>query len=290
MDYHISNDFDLDRYLSISGATKPELFDWSIPQPSLDKTALFTLGYMMDIESHTVVYMRDLLSTRVVREVEVTSFLSCWVYEEFFHSLLLRRFLQTQGVSIDDRRFAELRTHRLVRERLVRPVAAIISRLPRHFPAVHMTWGALNEISTLTGYAALIDYVSRVSSDSASVEASLLSRILRRIIRDERRHFAFYFAQARKRLQTPAAQRLTNFLLRSFWAPVGSSVRGDEDARQVCATLFPGEIGRSRLAAIDSAISRLPGLEWFDLASRRCAVASLAAPKSESFEGRLRVR
>ncbi|MGH7879996.1 MAG: hypothetical protein ACREQD_10940, partial [Candidatus Binataceae bacterium] len=174
--------FDLDRYLSLSGATKPALFDWSAPQPRLDDDALFALGYMMDIESYTVVYLRDLLSTRAIREPAVTAFLSCWVYEELFHSIVLRRFLTSQGVSIDDGRFAELRTHRLIRERMVRPLAAIISRLTRHFPAVHMTWGALNEISTLTGYAALIDYTARVGGDDG--ESSMLAQILRRIIKD----------------------------------------------------------------------------------------------------------
>jgi hypothetical protein len=271
MDSFSCSEFDLDHYLRIAGATKPEAFDWSAPQPKLNDPALFALGYMMDIESHTVVYLRDLLSTYVVREVEVTSFLSCWVYEELFHSLLLKRFLTEQGVNVENKHFAELRTHRLARERLVRPVAKIISTLTRHFPAVHMTWGALNEILTLTGYAALIDYVVRTSSDIQSGEDLLLSRILKRIIKDERRHFAFYFAQARKRLYEPAAQRLTSFLLRLFWEPVGSSVRGGEDARRICSVLFSGDAGLSRLTTIDSTISRLPGLEWFDLATRRCA-------------------
>jgi hypothetical protein len=81
-----TNDFDLDRYLRVSGATKPESFDWNSPQRRLDDEALFCLGYMIDIESHTIVYLRELLSTRIVREVDVTSFLSCWAYEEFFHS------------------------------------------------------------------------------------------------------------------------------------------------------------------------------------------------------------
>jgi hypothetical protein len=34
------------------------------------------LAYMMDIESHTVVYLRDLLATRAVLEPDVTAFLS----------------------------------------------------------------------------------------------------------------------------------------------------------------------------------------------------------------------
>lgn len=69
--------FDLDRYLRVSGATKPESFDWTAPPPRLSDDALFTIAYMMDIESHTIVYLRDLLSTRVVLENEVTA-LSCW--------------------------------------------------------------------------------------------------------------------------------------------------------------------------------------------------------------------
>ncbi|MBF6561196.1 MAG: ferritin-like domain-containing protein [Candidatus Binataceae bacterium] len=272
----IDTHFDLDRYLALSGATKPAIFDWSAPQPALDSETLFCLGYMMDIESHTIVYMRELLSTRVIRDPAVTAFLSCWAYEEFFHSLLLRRLLAQHGVSIDDRRFAELRTRRSLHERVIGPVAAIISRLTRHFPAVHMTWGALNEISTLAGYQALLEYAERDSGgrprngEAPAAGGSLLSQILLRIAKDERRHFAFYFQQARTRLHHRGAQRLTNFLLRRFWRPVGSSVRGDPDARRVCAVLFQGAAGSRRLGQIDATVARLPGLEWFNLAAARC--------------------
>jgi hypothetical protein len=121
--------FDLDRYLRVCGATKPEIFDWTAPQPRLSDDALFTLAYMMDIESHTIVYLRDLLSTRVVRDNEVTAFLSCWAYEEFFHSLLLRRFLATQGVAIDDQRFADLRSKTSLADHIIRPGIAVLSRV-----------------------------------------------------------------------------------------------------------------------------------------------------------------
>ncbi|MGC1398643.1 hypothetical protein [Candidatus Binatus sp.] len=259
--------FDLDRYLRVCGATKPDCFDWTTPQPRLSDDALFTIAYMMDIESHTIVYLRDLLSTRVVRDNEVTAFLSCWAYEEFFHSLLLRRFLATQGVAIDDQRFADLRGQTSLADRVIRPGVAILSRATRHFPAVHMTFGAINEISTLTGYQALI---SRTDSarDRSDSPRPLLTTILERIIKDERRHFAFYFNQARCRLRAPAARRLTAFLVRNFWTPVGVTVRGDPSMRRVCAYLFPGDSGVERLATVDRAIARLPGLEWFDLGAR----------------------
>src|SRR5207253_4302556 len=150
-----SQGFDLEHYLRVAGATKPESFDWSAPQPPLSEDALFCLAYMMDIESHTVVYLHELLSTPVILDNEVNSFLSCWAYEEFFHSLLLRRLLTAQGVEITDRRFAELRTQKNLRDRLIRPFATILSKFTSHWPAVHMTWGAVNELSTLTGYHGL---------------------------------------------------------------------------------------------------------------------------------------
>jgi hypothetical protein len=261
------NAFELDRYLRVCGATKPELFDWTTPQPRLSDDALFTLAYMMDIESHTIVYLRDLLSTRVVRDNEVTAFLSCWAYEEFFHSLLLRRFLSTQGITIDDQRFADLRSKISLADRVIRPGVAIMSRITRHFPAVHMTFGAINEISTLTGYQALIARTD-FARDRSDSQRPLLTTILERIIKDERRHFAFYFNQARRRLRAPAARQLTAFLVRNFWTPVGVTVRGDFAMRRVCAHLFPGEGGVERLAAVDRSIARLPGLEWFNLGAR----------------------
>ncbi len=270
--------FDLDRYLRVCGATKPELFDWTTPQPELSDDALYTIAYMMDIESHTIVYLRDLLSTRVVRDNEVTAFLSCWAYEEYFHSLLLRRFLATQGVTVDDQRFADLRSKTSLADRVIRPGIAILSRVTRHFPAVHMTFGAINEISTLTGYQALIA-LTDFADDSSGSQHPLLTTILRRIIKDERRHFAFYFNQARSRLRAPAARRLTAFLVRNFWTPVGVTVRGDPAMRRVCAYLFPGESGVERLADVDRSIARLPGLEWFDLGARYARRVRASAPR-----------
>ncbi|HMD05214.1 MAG TPA: hypothetical protein VKG68_08050 [Candidatus Binatus sp.] len=270
--------FDLDRYLRVCGATKPECFDWTTPQPRLSDDALFTIAYMMDIESHTIVYLRDLLSTRVVRDNEVTAFLSCWAYEEFFHSLLLRRFLATQGVAIDDQRFVDLRSKTSLADRIIRTGIALLSRATRHFPAVHMTFGAINEISTLTGYQALISRTD-FTHDRSDSQRPLLTRILERIIKDERRHYAFYFNQARRRLRAPAARRLTSLLVRNFWTPVGVTVRGDPSMRRVCAYLFPGDTGVERLAAVDGSIARLPGLEWFDLGARYVRRVQASAPR-----------
>jgi hypothetical protein len=45
----------------------------------------------------------------------------------------------------------------------------------------------------------------------------LLSIVLSRIIKDESRHFSFYFNQARFRLRPHAAQMLTSLIVRNFW-------------------------------------------------------------------------
>src|SRR5215469_4680947 len=181
--------FDLEKYLRIAGATRPDIFDWSDPGPRLDDDALFCLGYMMDIESHTIIYLREMLSTAVAEDVSITAFLSCWAYEEFFHSQVLKRLLANQGVAIDDGRFAALRRARPA-DYLALKFARLLARATRHFAAVHMTWGAINELSTLTGYHALIERTRH----------PLLATVLGRIVKDERRHFSFYFSQARMRL------------------------------------------------------------------------------------------
>jgi len=253
--------FDLEKYLRISGATRPDSFDWADPGPRLDDEALFCVGYMMDIESHTVIYMKELLSTSVAEDPSITAFLSCWVYEEFFHSQVLKRFLESQGLTIEDARFAELRRRKPAR-RIAEKIAGMASHLTRHFPAVHMTWGAINELATLTGYHALIDRTRH----------PMLTTVMTRIIKDERRHFSFYFNQARRMLEDPMARRLTSFVVKHFWTPVGSPVRGDADAHRICAFLFPNDESRLRLTEMDAMIARLPGLEWFDLATRFCFV------------------
>jgi hypothetical protein len=170
---------------------------------------------------------------------------------------VLRCLLESQGVTIEDRRFAELRRAKPA-DYLAQKFACLLSRMTRHFPAVHMTWGAINELSTLSGYRALI----------GKTKHPLLAAVLSRIIKDERRHFSFYFNQARLRLRPRAAKLLTSLIVRNFWTPVGSPVRGDADARRICGYLFGDEQGPRRLAEHDSMIARLPGLGWFDMASR----------------------
>jgi len=78
-----TSEFDLDRYLRASKRVALSGVEWPrIRDHVLTGAEARCLTYMMDIESHTVVFLRDLLATRASVEPEVTAFLSCWVYEE----------------------------------------------------------------------------------------------------------------------------------------------------------------------------------------------------------------
>jgi hypothetical protein len=129
------------------------------------------LTYMMDIESHTVVFLRDLLATRACFDAEVTAFLSCWVYEELWHGEAFSRFLGEAGYvvppSYERVRRVDPFPSRVDRNQWIRRKVGtkgyashlgtlLGSTLFRDFVAVHMTWGAVNELGTLTGYHRLI--------------------------------------------------------------------------------------------------------------------------------------
>ena len=259
------DEFDLEKYIRASVGTRPESFDWSDPGPPLDEESLFCLVYMLDIEAHTIIYLRELLSTTIAEDPSITAFLSCWNYEEFCHSRTLIKLLETQGVRIDNRHFSALR-RRSPGDRLAQQIARIASMLTGHFPAIHMTWGAINELTAVYSYQAL----------SRRAQHPLVTTVLAQIIKDERRHFSFYFNQARIRLQPRAARVLTSFALRRFWKPVGGPVRGDADLRRVHDHLSADEIAIRHHAELDATIARLPGLEWFDLMSRYGAVSAPA--------------
>jgi len=119
-----------------------------------------------------------------------------------------------------------------------------------------MTWGAVNELTTLGAYQRLI----------AKTEHPILVQMLRAIIKDERRHFAFYRAQARMRLaRSRQARRITRFSLDHLWAPVGTGVRPQPETDFVATHLFGDADGALALKEMDSIIAELPGLDRTNL-------------------------
>ena len=173
---------------------------------------------MHDVENHTICYLRDVLVTRAHRDPEVTSFLTLWNYEEFWHGEAIAEVLEAHDERAGTGRIAALR-QRLPRREAWKPLTFQLgSAVTPHLTAVHMTWGAVNEWTTQAAYARLAKLADHPT----------LTVLLRRVMRQEGRHIDFYAAQARSRLaDSRAAQRLTRWALRHFWAPVGSGVIPD---------------------------------------------------------------
>ena len=140
------------------------------------------------------------------------------------------------------------------------------SVLRRDFVAIHMTWGAANELTTLTAYHRLI----------AKTEHPELVRMLQAIIKDERRHFAFYRAQARARLaRREGARRMTRWAMEHLWAPVGTGVRPQAETDFVVSYLFGDAAGIDAVGQMQRTMAELPGLAGtrFLTEATRAAVA-----------------
>lgn len=238
--------FDLDAYLSRSGAVDLQTIPWDrVPRHAVPAEALRALRYMQDIESHTIMYLRALLETRAVDDPEVATFLACWVYEETFHGIALARFVRAAGEAIELR----ARSRRTFGQRIEERLTAWLARAWPDFVAVHMAWGAINELTTLTAYRRL----------AALVDHPVLHEILDRIVLDEARHFYFYFKQAERRLARPMTARIARAVIERSWAPVGSGVQPPAETRFLAEYLFGGRDGRSAARKVDATIRDLPG-------------------------------
>ena len=274
-------DFDLDRYLRASKRVDLSSVEWDrigLHQLTLDEARCLT--YMMDIESHTVIFLRDLLATRAAFDPEVTAFLSCWVYEELWHGEAFSRFLGEAGhrvapayetVQGDDSYPTRVDRNQWIRRALatkgyVSHLGTLVgSAVFRDFVAIHMTWGAINELTTLTSYHRLI----------AKTEHPVLVQLLRAIIKDERRHFAFYRAQARRRLaRSKQARTITRWSLEHLWAPVGTGVRPQAETDHVAHHLFGDADGLVAVKEMEATLSELPGLDGVRVLSGAVEAAS----------------
>src|ERR1043166_5436184 len=246
--------FDLDAWVARSGALDLDAIPWAdVPKYEVPPEAVRTLTYMQDIESHTIIYLRSLLATRAVDDPEVSTFLACWLHEETFHGIALARFLESAGHAVPPR--ATPRGQEPITKRLESWATSMVSRAWPDFCAVHMTWGAINELTTLTGYLRL----------KAVARHPVLDELLETIMRDESRHFFFYYRQAEERLRSPAAAGVARFLVDHFWGPVGSGVGAPGELEFMAQYLFEGEDGRIAIRKVDETIRRLPGFATVQL-------------------------
>jgi len=201
--------------------------------------------YMQDVESHTVVFPGTIFSRRALEDAYVGPFLICWLYEEGMHGRALSKFLDCAGHPVPPR----VRARTTWRDRIDRTVTKMMSAAWKDFLALHMTWGAVHECTTIQAYRRL----------SQQNEHPILNELLHRIVRDEARHYAFYMWQAEQRLAAPRVARSVRAIMNRFYTPVGASHQPDALARWVSGFLFDGDDGRAAAKHVDTSIAHLPG-------------------------------
>lgn len=234
------------RFMRASRPIDLEGIEWeAIRQYPIPEDVLKVLAYMQDVESHTVVFPRTFFSKRALEDEYVGPFLVCWLYEEGMHGRALSKFLEQAGHPLPPR----TKGRTTVRDRIDRTVTRMMSAAWKDFLALHMAWGAFHECTTIQAYRRL----------TARNEHPVLNELLRRIVRDETRHFAFYMWQAEQRLSRPGVVRVVRGIMNRFYTPVGASHQPEALARWVSGVLFDGEDGRAAARHVDQSIARLPG-------------------------------
>ncbi|MHB8587319.1 MAG: hypothetical protein ACYDA0_00540 [Candidatus Dormibacteraceae bacterium] len=253
--------FSIERYKEESKKLDITGIAWeTVKDQDLSKGDLFCLHYMMDIENHVPLYLSHLLVTRACMDPILTAFLACWNYEELWHGENLGKLLNLYGIEFDTQdRIANVRANLGFQNSVSIMSTMAGSWLFKDFSAVYLSIGAINELSTLTGYGALI----RKSGHP------VLKDLLGRIIKDERRHFAFYYNSAKEWLtDNVKAQRVDRWMLERVWVPVGKGVKSQEEVDALALYLFNDEQGEAELLELDAKIGKLPGLSGIKLMSK----------------------
>lgn len=259
--------FDLDTFAETSEAVTWHDLDFdSFTEHPLDAQTLRTLRYMCDVEYHTSCFLREMLVTPSHREEDAAGFMTMWNREEFWHGEALSAVLARHGIVVD---YDELKAKRVkLGWRLALGTvqqSSLSNLIGSDFVAVHMTWGAANELSAVAAYRRLADMNDHPA----------LSPLLRRIGQQETRHVAFYTTQARERLEKSSrAQGLVRLILDKVWRPVGSGIMHETEVKHVMGHLFAGH--GEELDKLDKRLQRLPGLEGltvFRSAFRRLGIA-----------------
>ncbi|MFN2466048.1 MAG: ferritin-like domain-containing protein [Candidatus Dormibacteria bacterium] len=252
--------FDIERYKANSRKIDLSDIDWdAVRDHPLPQEAIDSMLYMMDIETHTAIYLSELLVSKACMDPVITSFLSCWVYEEMYHGEAFVQFLRAYGVPVSDDRPKEIR----LKEGFGRVTATMAimfgSYLIPFFPALYLSVGAINEMTTLTGYQQLMK----------RAQHPVLDKILERIIKQERTHYAFYRSMAEQLLaESAAARRLNRWFMDQRFVAVGEGVKTRDEVNRLALFLFDGEDGRAATRRIDQEAAKLPGLEGINLLER----------------------
>jgi rubrerythrin len=257
---------DIAQHIAVSHKVRFEDLDWDTARKvGLTRQEIESLAYFADIESQTVYYFLEVAKLQVVRDPELLTFLTMWNYEEYFHSYALTRLLTECGVPVESAtdRSTKIRAGARFKARFEDFTQTMIAKLmPRTFVALWMFWGALQECLTTQAYEELATNTSN----------PVLAELCRRIAKQERRHFAYYFGQARKKLDGHGwAQRFVRWIAKRFYAPVGGGVKTDQEGARLVAQLFPGDKIFEVMSYIEKRMAQLPGMDGLDCCTRWAA-------------------
>src|SRR5215468_6073756 len=249
---------DIERYISVSAKIDTSDIDWEqAGEAGLTDDEKFILTYFSDVESQTIRYLKVLLGMKIAFIPSVSAFLTTWSYEEFFHGYELGRLMAACGSPLEEDRIESVTHKARFNEWLEAAFAPLLSRIfYNQFPAVYLSFGAIQEFTTLRGYEFLERYAQN----------PVLKILCERIAKQERRHFAWYFNHARDLLlESSGARILARKLLEFNWVPVGAGVKSPEEVKRLFTTLFPRETARDFVREIDAKMGTLPGLEGIRL-------------------------
>ena len=250
---------DIAQHLAVSHKIEIEDLDWGLArQHGLTESEIRSLHYFADIESQTVHYFLEVAKLKVSRDPELLTFLTMWNYEEYFHSYALTRLMEECGVKVltATERAQEIRANARFKAKFEDFAQGMIAvAMPKTFIALWMFWGALQECLTTQAYEEL----------ARQTKNPVLEELCRRIAKQERRHFAYYFNNAREKLEgQPFAQKFVRAIARGFYAPVGGGVKTDEEAARCVAGLFPQEKIFEVMSYIEKRMAQLPGMTGLD--------------------------
>lgn len=250
---------DIAQHIAVSQRIQFDDLDWEAARAAgLTETEVSSLHYFADIESQTVHYFLEVAKLKVARDPELLTFLTMWNYEEYFHSYALTRLMEECGVRVPSatERAATIRSNARFKAKFEDFVQGMIAKTaPNAFIALWMFWGALQECLTTQAYEEL----------ARQTKNPVLAEMCKRIAKQERRHFAYYFNQARDRLDGhPLHQKFVRGMANAFYAPAGGGVKTDEEAARCVAGLFPNEKIFEVMGYIEKRLAQLPGMDGLD--------------------------
>jgi len=257
---------DIAQHIAVSDRVEIDDLDWELARKhGLSEREVESLKFFADIESQTVYYFLEVAKLQVARDPELLTFLTMWNYEEYFHSHAIIRLMEECGVKLETamERSTKVRAGARFKAKFEDFMQQLIAKtMPKRFVSLWMFWGALQECLTMQAYEEVI----------RQTKNPVLAEMFRRIAKQERRHFAYYFGQARLRLQdNPRNQRFCRFIAKHFYAPVGSGVKTDAESAELVARLFPNDRIFEVMSYIERRMAQLPGMAGLDACTRWAA-------------------